>query len=155
MFDSSGIDRSKPTLERIAQRLGRIAAPHSHAALDAEGIDAFIDRPGMAILFFAEDPQRVPESWDVTVILADAVKRIAVPLAIGLLGPETGRLIAGRCGVKVWPTLVGLRDGEYLGSIEGIMDWAVFERRLHELVAARPARLPGIGIPVVATTSCH
>lgn len=155
MFDTTGIDRSKPTLERIARRLERIAAPHSYAVLDAQGIDAFCGRPGTALLFFAEDPNRVPESWDVTVILADAVKRIAAPLSIGLLGPEVGRSLAGRYGVKLWPSLVGLRDGEYLGCIEGMMDWAVFERRLHELVAARPVRLPGIGIPVVATASCH
>jgi hydrogenase-1 operon protein HyaF len=150
MFDTSGIDHNKPTLAHIAQRIEGIAAPHSAETLTAENVEAFCARPGLTLLFLAEDPLRVPESWDVAVILADALKRIAAPVRIGLLGPEAGRPPAGRYGIKVWPALVGLRDGEYLGSIEGMLDWAVFERRLRELIAAEPGRAPSIGIPVVA-----
>lgn len=146
---------AKPTLARIGERLAGIDAPHGYVALDADNIDAFCQGPGLALLLFAEDPLRVPESWDVAVILADCLKRIAEPVRIGLLGPEAGRPLAQRFGVNLWPALVGLRDGAYLGVIEGMMDWDVFDRRLRELIAAQPGRAPGIGIPVVAAGKCH
>lgn len=155
MHESIDQGFARPTLDRITERLAAIPAPHAFRLLDAGSAEAFTSTPGLALLFLAEDPLRVPESWDVAVILADALRRIGTPLAIGLVGPDAGRAQAVRYGARIWPALVGLRDGEYLGCIEGMLDWAVFERRLHELLASTPAPRPGIGIPVVAAASCH
>jgi len=146
---------SRPTLARLEERLRGIAAPHRFSVLDAEGFEGLRRQPGLALVFFAEDPLKVPETWDVAVILADALKRLPTPVHLALLAPEAGRALAGRHGVNLWPALVGLRDGGYLGCLEGMMDWSVFSRRLEELLAAPVSRPPGIGIPVQAAAICH
>ena len=58
----------------------------------------------------------------------------------------------------MWPALLALRDGDYLGTIEGLKDWPVYSRLIPELLAAPASRPPGIGIPLRdanATTACH
>lgn len=146
---------SRPTLARLEERLRGIASPHRFSVLDAEGFEGLRQQSGLALVFFAEDPLKVPETWDVAVILADALKRLPMPVHLALLTPEAGRTLAGRQGVNLWPALVGLRDGGYLGCLEGMMDWSVFSRRLEELLAAPVSRPPGIGIPVQAAATCH
>ena len=41
-----------------------------------------------------------------------------------------------------------LRDGQYLGAIDGIRDWDVYIGELDRLLAAAPSRPPTVGIPV-------
>ncbi len=41
-----------------------------------------------------------------------------------------------------------LRDGRYLGAVDGIRDWDVYVGELDRLLAAAPCRPPTIGIPV-------
>ena len=52
-----------------------------------------------------------------------------------------------------------LRDGRYLGAVDGIRDWDVYLAELDRLLAAAPSRPPTIGIPVTvagsAESSCH
>jgi hydrogenase-1 operon protein HyaE len=148
-------DYTPPTLVRLDARLARITAPHRYRRLDAASFAGFLDRPGIAVVLFAADPLRVPETWDVAVILADALKRVAQPLSVGLLPPEAAVSLAQRYGVSQWPTLVVLRDGSYVDSIEGMMDWDVFQRRLDAALAAPVRRPPGIGIAVQAAGACH
>ena len=53
-----------------------------------------------------------------------------------------------------------LRDGRYLGAVDGIRDWDVYLAELDRLLAAVPSRPPSIGIPVTVVgssepSSCH
>jgi hydrogenase-1 operon protein HyaE len=148
-------DYSKPTLARLDDRLAQIAAPHCYTRLDAASFDDFLEQAGPALVLFAEDPLRVPETWDLAVILADILKGIAEPLRVALLPPEAAVPLGKRYSISLWPTLVGLRDGGYVGSIEGMLDWDVFRHRLEQLLSAPVRRPPGIGIPVQGAHACH
>lgn len=151
-------DYSKPDLMRLDERLAQIAPFHGYRRLDLAGFEPYLDRPGTSLVLFAEDPLRVPETWDLAVILVDVVKRIQQSLNVALLPPDTAVPLAGRYGISRWPTLVVLRDGGYVGAIEGMQDWTVLRRRLDELLVAPVRRLPGIGIAVhsaPATHACH
>lgn len=145
-----------PTLDRLRQRAETLQARHGYRLLDAEVFDDFIGMPGSALILFAEDPARVPETWDLTVILPELVDALATPLRVGILAPAAARSLAPRYGISLWPALLLLRDGQYLGSIEGLRDWGIYLRRLAELLAAAPSRPPGIGIAVAsAGSTCH
>lgn len=148
-------DYCNPTLARLDERLARIPAPHRYSRLDGAGFEEFLAQPGAALVLFAEDPQRVPETWDLAVILADILKSVAQPVRVALLPPEVAVPTGRRYGVSLWPTLVGLRDGGYVGSIEGMMDWEVFRRRLEQLLEAPARRPPGVGIPVQTANAPH
>jgi hydrogenase-1 operon protein HyaE len=53
-----------------------------------------------------------------------------------------------------------LRDGHYLGAVDGIRDWDVYAAELTRLLGAEPSRPPTVGIPVKAAGTagepgCH
>lgn len=149
---------SSPNLHRLAERLAILEARYGFVRLDAERFPTFIAEPGHALILFTEDPAKVPETWDMTVILPEIVTRLPQPPRVGVLGPEAARALAARYGIRIWPALLALRDGAFLGTIEGLKDWSVYGRLVPEMLAAPPSRPPGIGIPVHnanATATCH
>ena len=139
---------SRPTLARLQERLAALAPPHCFLELDANGLATLEQMPGLVLVFFAEDPLKLPEAWDLAVILADALKSLPEPVAVALVPPGAGAAQAGRWGVTLRPSLVALRAGGYLASLEGMMDWSEFSQRLRQVLAAPVSRPPGIGIPV-------
>ncbi|MCX7167196.1 MAG: hypothetical protein NTV11_13105 [Rhodocyclales bacterium] len=144
--------------ERLAERFSIMRDRYGYTLLDRDGFDAFIAAPGACLILFSEELQKIPETWDLTVILPEAVAKLPIPVRVGILAPETARLLAARYGIRVWPALLALRDGAYLGTLEGLKDWSAYSRLIPELLAAEPSRAPGIGIPVLnanASTSCH
>lgn len=151
------MNATTPTLDRLRQRADHLQARHGYRVLDAEVFDDFAAPPGAALVLFAEDPARVPETWDLAVILPELVGALAAPPRVGILVPEAARALAPRYGIRLWPALLVLRDGAYLGAVEGLQDWGVYRRRLPELLAAAPTRAPGIGIAVSGTpvAACH
>lgn len=146
--------------QRLATRLLDLQDRHGFTVLDGASFPAFAGMPGTTLIMFAEDPAKVPETWDLTIILPEMVAAsIALgTLRVGVLPPEAARPLAARYGIRLWPALLALRDGDYLGTIEGLKDWPAYCRLIPELLAAPAARPPGIGIPLRdanATTACH
>jgi len=146
--------KPSPYLDRLAERFGQLRAQYGYRLLDTDGWADFATGPGIAVALFAEDPAKVPETWDLTIILPEAMKQVSVDARVGLLAPAVARPLAARFGIRFWPALVVLRDGDYLGSIEGLKDWGTYARQLPELFAGEPARPPGIGIAVAASGIC-
>lgn len=144
--------------ERLAERFSIMRDRYGYTLLDRDGFDAFIADPGACLILFSEELQKIPETWDLTVILPEAIARLAIPVRVGILAPETARSLAARYGIRIWPALLALRDGAYLGTVEGLKDWSAYSRLIPELLAAEPSRAPGIGIPVLnanASSACH
>lgn len=142
-----------PLLERL---MALLDAP----ALDAAGFEAWIGAPGHALLVFTEDPAQYRETLDIAVIVPELAQAFAGRFRVGMLLPAPARVIAGRYGFKRWPALVLLRDGKYVGAIDGLRDWEVYVDELAALLAAEPTRPPSIGIAVNAADAgaaphCH
>ena len=140
--------------------LTRLVAATGAAVLDADSFDAWTMRPGMAMLVFAEAPERQKETLDVAVIVPELHALHGGGFRVALLLPEAARALAPRYGFARWPALVMLRDGRYLGAVEGVRDWAVYVDQLERLLAAPALRPPGVGIAVRsgiagASPPCH
>jgi hydrogenase-1 operon protein HyaE len=154
---------ASPTLDRLHGRLAQMRDQAGFALLDTDSFDAFCAETGDALILFAEDPMKVPETWDMTIILPEVVKTLSPsnpPLRVGMLPPAAARALAGRYGIRLWPALLALRHGEYLGAIEGLKDWTVYKSQVPALLAATPSRPPSIGIPVQTigaanSAACH
>lgn len=147
-----------PSIERLHDRFAILQARYGYQLLDAESVDAFVASPGAALILFADDPAKVPETWDLTIILPEALQRMEADVRVGLLPPAVARNLAPRYGIRIWPAILGLRDGDYLGTVEGLKDWSTYVRVLPELLSAPPSRPPSIGIPVTnanSATHCH
>jgi hydrogenase-1 operon protein HyaE len=149
---------SNPTLARLDEHFQRLSQQHGCTVLDADSFDDFINRPGEALILFADDPQRVPETWDIAVILPELVKGLAKKPRVGLLPPTAAHAVSARYGIRLWPALLATRGGAYLGVVEGLKDWGVYAAQIPQVLAAPESRPPSIGIPVQtvgATASCH
>lgn len=142
-----------PLLQRLVQQTAGVV-------LDADSVDAWVDPPGAAMLVFAEEPDRHKETLDLAVIVPELHAGRAGAFRVGLLVPAAARALASRYGFARWPAFVMLRDGRYVGAVDGIRDWGEYLGELDRLLAAAPTRPPTIGIPVKVagqpdSPSCH
>jgi hydrogenase-1 operon protein HyaE len=140
--------------------LTRLVAQTGAAVLDPETFDAWANRPGAAMVVFAEDPERFKETLDLAVIVPELHASRPQQFRVALLPTAAARALAARFGFLRWPAFVMLRDGQYLGAVDGIRDWDVYVNELDRLLAAAPSRPPTVGIPVnaageSASPSCH
>lgn len=110
-------------------------------------VDAFISAPGDHVLFFHSDPVRFPECLDVAVVLPELAAAHPGRFDVGVVVPADAEALSQRFGRPKWPSLVFFRDGRYVTSIGGILDWTDYVERVGAALAMQPTRVP-IGIPV-------
>ena len=142
-----------PLMQRLVQETAADVLP-------ADAVAAWADQPGLAMLVFAEDPERFKETLDIAVIVPELHAAAGRGFRVGLLPPAAARAVAPRYGFARWPAFVMLRDGQYLGAVDGIRDWDVYQAELNRLLAAAPSRPPSVGIAVrvagqAAEPDCH
>ncbi|PPE70078.1 hydrogenase [Caldimonas thermodepolymerans] len=144
-----------PLIERLA------SAPGGAWVNDAT-LDAFLAEPGVAVIFLWGDPVRFPECLDVAVVLPELLKAVRAAggpgWRTGVVEPQAEMAVDRRYGASRRPALVFLRDGGYLGTVGGMLDWDVFLAEVQRVLAAPVTRAPSIGIPVRAAASdggCH
>jgi hydrogenase-1 operon protein HyaE len=123
---------------------------HGFTPITAENIDAFSAAPGHALLMFTEDPLRVKETLDLAVIVPELARAFAGRFRVGVLLPESARTLYTRYGFRRWPAFVVMRDGAYVGAVEGLLNWDEYLETVRQLLEAPPKRPPTIGIPVTS-----
>jgi hydrogenase-1 operon protein HyaE len=123
-------------------------ARHGYAEVNAENFAAFTRRAGHALLFFTEDPARFKETLDLAVIVPEIAQAFPGRFAVGVLLPEAARALQPRYGFRRWPAIVVLRDGEYVGAVDGLRNWDEYLVEVAGLLAAPPSRPPTVGIAV-------
>ncbi|HSQ70972.1 MAG TPA: hydrogenase [Rubrivivax sp.] len=121
---------------------------HGCTEVKADRIDAFLARPGHALLVFTEDPMRFKETLDLAVIVPQLQQAFPGRFAVGVLLPEAARQVQRRYGFNRWPALVMLKDGQYVGAIDGLRNWDEYLDQMQALLSAAPSRPPTVGIPV-------
>jgi hydrogenase-1 operon protein HyaE len=134
--------------------MAHLAARHGLVRLDAAGFGDFAAGAGDRVVLFVEDPVRVPESWDALVLLPELLKLQPGRLSAGLPDLEAARQFAPRYGLARWPALLFLRDGGYVGAIEGLRDWDDYRREFAEQLARPVGRAP-LALRAEAATGCR
>ncbi|MDR1529918.1 MAG: hypothetical protein LBS40_05920 [Burkholderiales bacterium] len=125
----------------------------------SDNFDRVRKTPGWLLLFFTEDPLRYRETLDFAVIAPELLAFFSeiAPMRLGVLLPEMARAYQPRYGFCRWPAFVLLRDGKYLGAIDGMRTWDKLITEMTRLINAEPVRLPTIRITVQQsdTGACH
>lgn len=134
--------------------VSRLVDGHGAVRLDESSFDAFASLPGEAALFFTEDPARFREVTDLAVILPEIRSAASRPFRIGVLPPPLANAKAATYGVRRWPALVFVREGLWLGNIEGLRDWAEYVVLANSLLEGETRALPPKVIPVSPVSSC-
>lgn len=142
-----------PLVARLAEQFGATWVDEtSVAAWSAEG--------GDRVVLFAGDPVQFPEGLDVAVVLPELQRSLPGRFKVAVVPRDREEAVARRYGSQRWPTLLFLRDGQYVTTVSGMHDWDVFLERVTQALAMPVSRAPTIGIPVVSATgtggaSCH
>jgi len=105
----------------------------------------------MNVLFLRGDPTTVKDATDVAVVLPELVAAFDGKLNPGVVTDTfgDGKDMKRKYGFSHFPALVFVRDGEYVGAISRIQDWADYLEQIGNLLVAPSRRAPGFVIPVV------
>lgn len=137
--------------------LERLRAQSKITLLDEEGLESFVMAGGDGMVLFTQEPDQQPETWDVAVILPEVLKLTGDRLRAAIITPELARKEKARFGITRWPSLVFVRDGDYVGVIDGMRNWEEYTREIAAMLEKPVGRAPSVGIPVTAAggaTSC-
>jgi hydrogenase-1 operon protein HyaE len=150
--------RAAEMKESFSKLLERLRAQSKITLLDEEGLEAFVMEGGDGMVLFTQEPDQQPETWDVAVILPEVLKLTGNRLRAAIISPDLARKEKTRYGITRWPSLVIVRDGGYVGVIEGMRNWDEYAREIAEMLEKPIGRAPSIGIPVMSTdapSACH
>jgi len=136
-----------PDTARLLTLFSQHVQARGYRAPGQAQVEDFVAQPGVAVLFFVDDPRSAPECWDVAVVLPDLLAAFAPAARVALLDPTVARAVAPRFGASIWPSLVFLRDGEYLGVIERMRDWDEYAERIPQILARAPSAPPDPRFP--------
>ena len=128
--------------------IAQLSTKHGFTQLGADDLDTFTAGPGHTLLVLTEDPLRVRETLDLAVIAPELVRAFPGRFRVGVLLPDAARAVQPRYGVRRWPALVILRDGRYVGSVEGLRNWGEYIESFGQLLEAEPSRAPTIGVAI-------
>ncbi len=140
----------------------RLARSPGAQWVDTRSLDAFRALAGDAALLIWSDPVRFPECLDVAVVLPELRAHVCADgggdrFRIGVVTADAEDSLARVFGALRRPSLVFLRDGVYVTTVAGMLDWDDFVRAVQSALQAPPTRVPSIGIPLVgqAASGCH
>ena len=134
------------SLERLETAISRMLQKHAFLAVDRDHPDF---PAGLTALLLTDDPQRNLEVLDACVILPEALKPLGDAIARRVAGAEASAGLMKQYGVARAPAVVFLRDGEFVGMLNGIRDWSEYQNEVARLLSG-PAQPKPIGIPVRA-----
>jgi hydrogenase-1 operon protein HyaE len=141
---------SGPTaLDRLETAIGRMIKKHGFLPVDRNGSDF---PAGMTALLLTDDPQRNLEVLDACVILPEALKSLGGQVSCWVADHEVSAPLMKQYGVARAPAVVFLRDGQFVGMLNGIRDWSEYQNEVARLLSG-PAQPKPIGIPVRAETN--
>jgi len=154
-FSATRAEQMKASFDKLLERL-RVQS--KIILLDEEGLEAFVMDGGDGMILFTQEPDQQPETWDVAVILPEVLKLTGDRLRAAIISPELARQGKVRFGITRWPSLVFVRDGSYVGVIEGMRNWDEYTCEIAEMLERPIGRAPSVGIPVNSAgeaPACH
>lgn len=115
--------------------------------VSADTLDDFARGNGDTILFVGGDWNRHVEVNDVAVILPELLKASNGLLKAAVLERDSERRIQTRYRFSKFPSLIFLRDGEYLGVIQKVLDWQDYIAEINRILAGQPVPAPTFEFP--------
>jgi hydrogenase-1 operon protein HyaE len=89
------------------------------------------------VLFVTGDPRKTPEALDVAVILPEVVMAFQNRFRPAVIDQSIERAVRDRYEVWPVPSLIFLRDGQFIGAIPKVRDWADYLDRTRAILEGR------------------
>jgi hydrogenase-1 operon protein HyaE len=129
-----------PLIQALAER-------HGFAGVSEKTLDDVAAPLPIAMLTICGDPKTVSESLDLAIVAPEIVKAFRGAVTPLLAMPEAERHFQMRFGFSLFPALVLLRHGEYLGAITRIRDWSEYMAEIPALLQRAPSAPPQFELP--------
>ena len=84
----------------------RMVNEHGFESCDKDTFPQFLQKPGLSMVVFIEDPNRMKETMDALVIAPELAKSCGLIEHKAVVGPPNARKLAVTYGFKRWPALV-------------------------------------------------
>lgn len=120
---------------------------HDYAVVNLDTLEEFTDAHEHVVLFFTELMKPVPETADVAVILPELEKAFEGRFTVGVVAWEAQRDLQLRYRFTKYPSLVFLRNGDYLGAISGVLDWSDYLVEIERILVAEVSEPPPFVLP--------
>lgn len=133
-----------PLIQALTER-------HGFALVDVDSLDPFLEANAHSVLFFPGDAERLVESNDVAVILAEILKVYGKKLAPALVAKAAERQLQRRFRFNAFPSLVFMRGTGYLGVISRVLDWSDYMSEIPAILARDVSEPPPFRFP----DGCH
>jgi hydrogenase-1 operon protein HyaE len=131
---------SSPLINALSDR-------HGLPVVDEAGVDGLLESEANLCLFFTGDPDRVPESNDVAVILPEVLKLYGNRMQAAVVVRSAERALQLRYRFNTFPTLVFVNQRGYLGALSRVLDWAEYLAEVPRILAAAPSEPPSFVFP--------
>ncbi|MCD8339785.1 MAG: hydrogenase [Burkholderiales bacterium] len=116
--------------------------------LNPDNFEDFIKRPDLSMMLFVENPNRMKETMDAVVIAPELTKACQLIVNKAVVPPPHARKLAAIYGFRRWPALVFVKDGAYLGAVDGLRLWSELVAEVDKIINSKPSFPPSIGIPI-------
>ena len=138
-----------PAPDRTAHSplLASLIARHGYAQVDEASLEAAAQEHPLAMLLLAGDWWRLAESDDLAVVVPELEKALGGHVGVLVAARAAERAFQRRFHFASFPALVFLSNGDYLGAIEGIRDWADYMAEIPEILARTPQSPPPFRLP--------
>lgn len=124
-----------------------IITRHGLHVADEVGLDDLAREHEHIMLVLAGDAERLAESDDVAVIVPELAKAFAGILTVVVATRDSERALQRRFRFQAFPALVFLRDGQYLGAMTRVHDWADYLREIPDILGRQPSDPPPFKLP--------
>ncbi len=102
--------------------------------LTEENLAEMQARPGLKLVIFADDPNRVRETLDVVVIGPELKKVFKDYLdSCWMADVKKARAMSAQFGVKRLPAIGFFRGSDFLGAAEGLKNWDEYLQELGQI----------------------
>ncbi len=117
-------------------------------AVDAGSVDAYLDaQPETATaLFFTGDPVKKLETADLAVILREIARGQRETLRLAVVDRKDEAALMKAYGVSTLPSAVFMAGRRRIDVIPKVKDWAVYERKIPEIIAEAQMGVAGTEI---------
>lgn len=129
-----------PLLQSIIDREG-------YTVVTQETLDDVLAGSEFVMLFFAGDAARLAESNDVAVVFPELDRVLAGRVTPLVVDRKSERDLQRRYLFNMFPSIVFLRHGQYLGVISGILDWSDYLEQIPDILAREPGTPPPFRFP--------
>lgn len=136
----------------FGDRLDKLAQEHG---LSCPG-ESFFDDAGDGVALLLDDPDAAAENWDMAVIFPELLATLEVRPRAAVVPPQQARALQARYGIGRLPSLLFLRDGGYVGVIEGLRDWSELAAESRAMMKKPAGRAPiGIAVSAASAAACR